>query len=189
MFPPVAVHAQTIGDTEDKLLAGDGVADDLYGWSVDIDGTTAIVGARFDDDGGTSSGSAYLYDTTTGAELIKLAAGDPTSGKEFGFSVGLDGTTAVVGARGDDDNGTSSGAAYLFDTSTGTELFKLTASDAASNDFFGESVDVSGTTAIVGSRLSDESSGGVTASGSAYIFDTTTGNELFKLTANDAASG
>ena len=44
-----------------KLLASDGSASDNSGCSVSISGNTAIVGAIYDDDKGSSSGSAYLY--------------------------------------------------------------------------------------------------------------------------------
>jgi hypothetical protein len=55
----------------------------------------------------------------------------------LGHSVGISGTTAIVGANGDDDNGSISGSAYLFDTTTGTQSAKLTASDGAAGDQLG----------------------------------------------------
>jgi hypothetical protein len=166
-----------------KLTASDGEAGDRFGQSAAISGTTAIVGARFDDDKGTDSGSAYLFDTTTGNQILKLTAGDGAADDRFGESVAVSGTTAIIAARFDDDNGSNSGSAYLFDTTTGTQTAKLTASDGAAGDFFGRSVAVSGTTAIVGAELDDDNG---TDSGSAYLFDTTTGNQIFKLTASDA---
>ena len=48
----------------------------------------------------------------------KLTAFDGAAGDQFGFSVALDGSTALIGALGDDDNGSNSGSAYIFqDTS------------------------------------------------------------------------
>jgi len=55
-----------------KLTADDGAADDQFGWSVSISGDTMVVGARYDDDKGSKSGSAYVFTRTT--------AGDLTSG-------------------------------------------------------------------------------------------------------------
>ena len=63
-----------------------------------------------------------------------------------------------------------------------TETHKLTASDGARSDHFSNSVAISGNTAIVGSRLEVES--GI-LSGSAYLYDVTTGNQLAKLTSSD----
>jgi hypothetical protein len=80
-------------------------------------------------------------------ETIKLLASDGAAYDYFGFSVAVSGTTALVGAYFDDDNGSSSGSAYLFDTTTGTQLAKLLPSDGAADDYFGYSVSVSGTTA------------------------------------------
>ncbi|MCZ6612369.1 MAG: FG-GAP repeat protein [Planctomycetota bacterium] len=51
-----------LGDQLFKLLADDGAAGDVFGHSVAISGATAIVGAQDDDDNGTQSGSAYLFD-------------------------------------------------------------------------------------------------------------------------------
>ena len=63
------------GDQLAKLLPDDGAAEDRFGHSVAISGTTAIVGAPGDDDDGTRSGSAYLFDTTTGRQIAKLLGG------------------------------------------------------------------------------------------------------------------
>lgn len=169
-----------------QLTAADAAGRDQFGISVAVYGTTAIIGAPEDDDAGGDSGSAYLFDMTTGQQLIKLTASDAAANDQFGVSVGISGTIAIVGAWSDDDAGSAAGSAYLFDTITGQQLFKLTASDAASGDRFGNSVAVSGNTAIVGARFNDD---GGSASGSAYLFDTTTGQQLFKLTAADAAPG
>lgn len=175
--------AQTL--TKDfKFIASDAAEFDQFGSSIAISGNTAIVGTPFDDDAGDGSGSAYLFDTTAGLELFKLTATDAAAGDEFGNSVAISGGIAIVGADEDDDAGDGSGSAYLFDTTTGLQLFKLTANDAAANDAFGHSVAIFGTTAIVGTPFDDDTG---SISGSAYIFDTTTGLQLFKLTASDAA--
>ncbi len=167
--------------TEDlKLTATDAAESDEFGISVAISGTTGIVGSAGDDDGGSSSGSAYIFDTTTGQQLFKLTASDAAFGDLFGSSVATSGTTVIIGARLDDDAGQQSGSAYVFDTTTGLQFFKLTASDAAAGDEFGRSVGVSGTTAIIGARGDDG------FAGSAYVFDTTAGQPLFKLTPDDA---
>ena len=104
----------------------------------------------------------------------KLLASDGASGDLFGSSVSIssDGLTAIVGAWGDDDNGSSSGSAYIFKYANGswTETTKLLASDGASGDNFGNSVSISsdGLTIIVGA-YSDVENG--SRSGSAYIYN------------------
>ena len=167
-----------------KVLSSDIVFNDFFGFSVAASGTTAIIGAPGDDDAGSESGSAYLFNTTTGQQLFKLTAADAAADDRFGESVSISGSTAIVGVERDDDAGANTGSAYLFDTTTGQQLFKLAGTDTAEGDQFGTSVAISGTTAIVGAPF-DADTGA--QSGSAYIFDTTTGQQLFKLTANDAA--
>ena len=107
-------HATTVSPIETKVTASDAALGDYFGLSVALSGTTAIVGAYGDDDAGDSSGSAYLFDTTTGNQIAKLTAADAAQYDYFGISVALSGTTAIVGAYGDDDAGSTSGSAYLY---------------------------------------------------------------------------
>ena len=176
----------TTGRQIAKLLADDGAADDNFGFSVAISGATAIVGAPFDDDNGNASGSAYLFDTTTGKQIFKLLPNDGAAFDRFGYTVAISGATAIVGAPLDNDNGNNSGSAYLFDTTTGRQLFKLLPDDGALGDIFGVSVAISGATAIVGAPLDNDNGNN---SGSAYLFDTTTGRQIAKLLPNDGAAG
>ena len=171
-----------LGDELFKLTASDAATDDQFGWAVGVSGNTAIVGAEGDDDAGDRSGSAYLFDVTTGQELRKLTASDAAADAIFGRSVAISGNVAIVGAQRHDN---TAGAAYLFDVTTGQELFKLTASDAAFDRHFGSSVGISGNTAIVGAFGDDHAGVG---SGSAYLFDIATGQQLAKLTASDASA-
>lgn len=143
------IHAITYDEIH-KLTASDAAADDFFGGSVAVSGTAAVIGADGNSDAGLISGSAYVFDVTTGAELFKLTASDAAMADGFASSVAVSGATAVIGASGNDDGGSSSGSAYVFDVTTGNELFKLTASDAAAGDVFGRSVAVSGTTAVIG---------------------------------------
>ena len=157
---------------EAKLLPTDGAALDQFGWSVSLYGDYAVVGAKWHDDNGPSTGSAYVFKRTgtSWAEEAKLLASDAALIDEFGFSVSLYGDYAVVGAWNDDDNGDASGSAYLFKR-TGTswaEEAKLLASDGAVLDQFGISVSIYGDYAIVGAEFHDDNG---TDAGSAYLFN------------------
>ncbi|MCX7427752.1 MAG: Ig-like domain-containing protein [Planctomycetia bacterium] len=174
-----------------KLVASDGAAADYFGCSVSISGTRAIIGADLDDDGGTSSGSAYIFENTGDGwiQVAKLTADDDAADDYFGCSVSISGTRAIIGADLDDDGGTSSGSAYIFeDTGDGwIQVAKLTADDGAAADHFGHSVSISGNTAVVGAHGDDDDGDD---SGSAYVFeDTGSGwTQVAKLTASDGTA-
>ncbi len=156
---------------EQKLLASDGATEDYFGLPVGVSGDTAVIGAHYDDDNGSNSGSAYIF-RFNGANWVqetKLLASDGAASDYFGRSVSVSGNTAVIGAYGDDDNGDLSGSAYIFrfNGSSWGEETKLLASDGATEDYFGLSVGISGDTAVIGAGLDDDNG---TKSGSAYIF-------------------
>ena len=98
-----------------KLLPNDGAAGDFFGSGVAISGLTAVVGAGWDEDNGTNSGSAYFFDTATGQQLTKILPSDGEALDLFGKSLGISGATVITGAHLDDDNGDDSGSAYVFD--------------------------------------------------------------------------
>ncbi len=54
--PPAAAQCEL-----DMVLASDGAAFDDFGISVSISSDVAVVGARYDDDNGGNSGSAYVF--------------------------------------------------------------------------------------------------------------------------------
>jgi hypothetical protein len=149
------------------LTALDGTGIDQFGYSVSISGDYAIIGAW----GGLGPGSAYIFkrEGEVWSEEVKLVASDGAANDFFGVSVSISGDYALVGAYGDDDNGLSSGSAYIFkrDGTTWSQQAKLTASDGADNDWFGESVSISGDYALVGAYWDDDWG---SDSGSAYVF-------------------
>lgn len=169
-----------------KLLADDGAAGDQFGSSVAIQNGIVAVGAWGDDDNGSDAGSVYLFNPQNGLQLAKLIAGDGASGDHFGQSVALDNDYVAVASRLDDDNGSGSGSAYLFDATTGEQLFKLLPSDGAANDLFGVVIAVEGGVVAVGAAGDDDNGSN---SGSAYIFEASTGNQIFKLLPDDGSSG
>ena len=169
-----------------KLTASDGAAFDLFGEAVAISGNYALIGAPEDNDNGASSGSVYVFDLTTYQQVHKLTASDGAEGDRFGCAVALDGTMALVGSSSDDDGGTNSGSAYVFDITTGQELEKLTASDGAAGDFFGVAVALEDGVALIGAHFDDDAGAD---SGSAYTFDVATGLQTAKLQGSDVGPG
>ena len=179
--------------SQTKLTAGDAAANDAFGASVSISGTRAVVGAPKDDDGGSDSGAAYVFERSSDGtwSQTKLTAGDAAANDRFGASVSVSGTRAVVGAPRDDDGGSDSGTAYVFERSsdgTWSEVSKLLADDGAAGDAFGRSVAVSGERIIVGAETDGDNGA---ASGSAYVFERNsdgTWSQTAKLLAEDGAA-
>ena len=178
-----------------KVLASDAAVGDEFGFSVSISGDTAVVGAPFNDDDGSDSGSAYIFqqdpvDPDNWDEIVKLTVEFPFAGDLFGFSVSISGDFAIVGAKGDDDDGSNSGSAYIFyrhegGTDIWGQVAKITASDAAAGDAFGTSVSISGGLAVIGAT------GVGSAVGAAYIFRRDGAgiwNEVATLSASDGAA-
>jgi hypothetical protein len=191
------VFARTSGSwtQQKKLTASDGVVGNGFGFRVGLDGDTAVVGAVTDNGG---QGSAYVFTRTGGdwTEQKKLTASDGVAADAFGFWVGLDGDTIVVGDPSDDGQG----SAYVFTRTGGewTEQERLTASDGAgraanppNGDFFGRSVAVSGDTVVVGAQSDDVGPNNTDSQGSAYVFKRTDGiwSEKAHLTAADGTEG
>jgi nucleoside-specific outer membrane channel protein Tsx len=143
-----------------ELKGSDTSASDQFGQSVAISGTTAIVGA-FDHGGG---GRAYVFTKTASGwkQLAELSDSDTVYNDEFGISVAISGTTAVVGAFNE-----GAGRAYVFKkTAKGwKQVAELNGSDTVAGDQFGVSVTVSGTTAVVGAPMHAKQAG------RAYVFE------------------
>ncbi|MBI5479638.1 MAG: FG-GAP repeat protein [Deltaproteobacteria bacterium] len=143
----VFVRSGGVWSQQARLLASDGVRGDLFGLSASVSGDTAAVGAW----GKSPGGAAYVFvrNGTAWSQQAELLASDVAFNDCFGGSVSVSGDTAVVGAS-NKDSGT--GAAYVF-VRSGTTWFeqaKLLASDGAAWHYFGDSVSVSGDTAVVG---------------------------------------
>ncbi|MEZ5454614.1 MAG: FG-GAP repeat protein [Lysobacteraceae bacterium] len=173
-----------------KLVAGDGAITDRFGFSVTLDGDTALVGAYPDDVGAIGSAYVFTHSGTTWTQQAKLVAGDGAEGDAFGYSVALNRDTALVGAYGDDVGANSDQARPTFTRSGAawTQQAKLVAGDGAEGDEFGTSVALDGDTTLVGATYDDVSSSN---QGSAYVF-TRSGKawiQQTKLTAGDAAAG
>jgi uncharacterized protein (TIGR03437 family) len=141
------------------LIAADGAANDYFGRSVSVDGTTAVVGA-------VGNGAAYVYLLTNGSWNLQ----QELTPSGTGLSVSVSGDTAVLSG-----GNAGGGAAYVFERSGGvwTEQQTLAASDEANGDGFGSAVSVSGGTAVIGASnksFPHGAAGEYTSQGAAYVF-------------------
>jgi hypothetical protein len=162
--------------------------DDNFGYSVSISGNYAIVGAPFDDEDGlgihslVDAGSAYIFHNNAGtwSQIRKISATTRSAYDNFGTSVFISGSFAIVGAPNANTNAIeegyleNAGAAYIFQMDQGGagnwgQVKKLTALNRKAQDQFGSSVATTENDAVVGAPGTD----GATPFnnyGSAYTF-------------------
>ncbi|MBK9264342.1 MAG: FG-GAP repeat protein [Polyangiaceae bacterium] len=180
----------TLWSQQKKLISPNGAAGDAFGWAVDIEHNSAIVGAPHADSMGADSGAAYSFVRTgiawnPNAILLPqgLAADD-----RFGSSVAMSGNSTVIGALLDDTTNANTGAAYVFtrNGSSWSQDIELVASDAVIGDAYGFAVAISGDTTVVSAYLDDDLG---TSSGSAYVYvlKNDTGDDC--VSAAECASG
>lgn len=149
------------------LRPNDPFSTDLFGFSVDLRGDRALVGAYLEDPGFNGAGSAYMFERGANgvwSQIQKLNASDPSNFDNFGWSVALDDNAAIIGARGDAAPGAGSGSAYVFERSTsGTwvQTLKWVPSGAGgtTDDRFGTSADIHGGRIVVGAPNDDDLAG------------------------------
>lgn len=161
-----------------------------FGADVALDGSVALVSALRAplSPAAPWPDSVYVYDTTTGDLLMELVSSDWESGDDFGCSIAIEGSIALVGAQGDDDLGSSSGAVYVIDLATGVELHKLVADDGELGDKLGAVVALDGSFAAVAAP-GVGGAWGAGGLGAVYVFDIVTGTQLVKLRASDGVAG
>lgn len=146
---------------QQKISASDATGYDRFGFSVSISGNTAIVGAWGKE---SQKGAAYIFhfNGTNWVEQQKLIGSDVAVGDQFGISVSIYGSYAVIGANAVDNY---TGAAYIFhfDNNSGNwvQLQKLTAGnrEGEEGDNFGYSVAINGLNIIVGASSKNSQKG------------------------------
>lgn len=149
----------------------------MFGNSVAVEGSLAVVGAGWEDGGGTDRGAAYVFSRDEGGadvwgQIKQLVASDGSDGDFFGYSLSLNGANVVIGASWAEGGGAERGQAYIFSKDEGGvgnwgEVQRLRASDGANGDRFGWSTAISGSYILVGAAGED---GAGTDRGAAYLF-------------------
>ncbi|MBN2778606.1 MAG: T9SS type A sorting domain-containing protein [Bacteroidales bacterium] len=147
-----------------KLFPSDGDNSDLFGVSVAVNNDIAYVGASGWDGDFSSEGAIYVFQKTSTTwedfeEIAMLNLSDPSNIDQLGKSISVYDDILVAGVSYDDENGTNSGAAYIFEKpvsgwANATETAKLTATDCSEFNYFGNSVSVYGNTVVVGTSAS-----------------------------------
>jgi sugar lactone lactonase YvrE len=162
------VFVLSAGETQQQeLTASDGAADDFFGTSVALSGNTAVIGAYRKN---SAQGAAYVFVLSGGVwtQQQELTDSDGAADDEFGASVAVSGNTALIGETGGgiplSPGFPGPGAVYVFVLSEGvwSQQQELTASDGFGH--FGNSVAVSGSTAVIG-----ENDNGTNSAASVFV--------------------
>ena len=176
VYVPPPRFAPTISNT--AVLRVDDETSELFGIAVDISGTLVVVGAEgIQSSNEPDPGAAHLFDAASAEPPLNWTGKTDGLNDEFGRAVATSGGMAIVGARGDDEAGENAGSAFLFNTMANRFAHKLSADLSLEESLFGAAVGIDGDRAIVGAPGE--------RGGAAYIFDTTNGQQLFRLVPDD----
>lgn len=153
-------------------------SNDGFGEAVALSGNLLAVGAPQDDLDGSNTGTAYLYNASTGTRLFTLRNPSPnlSTFEFFGCSVAIAGNIVFVGAYLDNTDAGSGGSVYRFNATTGALIDRLGSPSPAGGDYFGHSLAVSGDTLVVGAPL-DEVTTPLNV-GAAHLYTASTGAYL-----------
>ena len=211
--PPPTPHSLA---QQAYIKASNTEINDRFGRSLELAGDTLVVGAPNESSAATGvngdegdnlavgSGAVYVFVRGTGGWIQQayVKASNTGDSDNFGFSVAVDGNTLVVGApfedssakgvngNGGDNGATDSGAVYVFTRTNGiwTQQAYIKASNAEAHDSFGNTVDVSGDTLVVGAPTLNKS---LNNSGAVYVYVRSNGvwEEQAVLQASNAEAG
>lgn len=195
--PPAPARTLTTEWTEQRVLDPQGAGYDKFGRAVALSGSTALVSASEAAVGGNDTqGKVLVYDQAADGSWSQgqtLVASDGASYNEFGWSVAVAGSTAVIGAiNARIGTNNSQGAAYVFSRGSDgswSETQKLFASDGFSVDWFGNAVAIEDGTIVVaayGAHYNDQA-----MRGSVYVFTQVGGvwTQTQQLVADDGSVG
>ena len=162
-----------------KITAPNAASYDYFGWDVGMnsDGSYVVI-SRYSENSNTGSAYVFTRSGSTWTQQAKLTASDGATGDRFAINMAIsrNGSYIIVGANGENDNGTNAGAAYVFKRSgsTWTQQRKIISSDIQASDFFGTEVSISseGEYIIIGAYAEDGGAGDPKSNaGAAYIYE------------------
>ena len=183
-----------VDHSSDSLLAGDSATFTVTYIPITIINQSAIVHIASNDPFTPDytlevSGTGQFLDSWS--DIIKSVASDREQNDLYGFALDIDGDYAVIGSPFDDgdnagmDSLQSAGSVYVFYRNQGGkdnwgQVKKITASDRAYADQFGNSVSISGDYVVVGANHEDEDeddNNTLSKAGSAYVFHRNQGGD------------
>jgi hypothetical protein len=141
---------------------------EYFGYAVAVTGTRVMVGDYYDSTGNTQDGSVFVFDFSAGSPAtpaVTLRHLGASTGDNFGTSVAVSGTLAVIGSPWDDTAGINAGSAFIYNLGSSTPTVPVHALSNPNNavaNGFGGAVAISGMKVVVGAGGNN---------GRAYVYD------------------
>ncbi|MEL6430719.1 MAG: PQQ-binding-like beta-propeller repeat protein [Planctomycetota bacterium] len=158
-----------------------GSRDLVFGRSVALDGTLALVGApAFQTGPWAQEGRCYLFDASTGALVRRIDPAFPGGDFYFGLEVELSTPYAIVSSIA--PGVSTPGQVVVIDTATGGEVHRLSDPAPSFDDGFGSNVEAEGTRMVIGATRR-------TDIGRAYVYDLPSGALEATIQQPDPSSG
>lgn len=157
--------------SEQKLTPSQLSNNSQFGETVAIQDNQIVVGATWDN---SDQGAALVFEKGSNGswtQIQKLTASDGNETDGFGGSIAIDGSFMLIGAH-TKEPGFATGAVYAFEKQedgSWMEVAKITASDAAPETFFGESLTLDGNRAVIGASGQGPNNAGM--NGAVYVFE------------------
>jgi FG-GAP repeat len=151
-----------------KITDATGAAGDHFGSAVSISGNKAIVGSSLDNvgaNGDQGSASFYQFNGTNWVLMQKVTDVTGATSDQFGLTVSISGTKAVIGAPYDDEGANVDNGSAIFYQFNGTSWIltqKISNGLGASGEIFGFSVAIDDNYAVVGKPGESSSEGAAT---------------------------
>ena len=179
----IYIYKTVLGDWSDTTLAytienpnATGTVNDQFGTVVLIDGNYIVATAVKEDVGGTDAGSAYVISAVNGSVLYTI--NNPNSygsgdNDRFGEFASMSGNYAIISTVYEDTAAGQTGAAYIFNVTTGNLVKTLNSPNNSDSDTFGISSSIKGNYCVVGARGVNWASD---RAGKAYVYKTESGD-------------
>lgn len=161
--------------TPQVIVPADAMPGDEWGMSVSVCGRLLLGGAPRH---AMEKGAGYLFDLSTGAQLRKFTgSGDDNLGRRAVIAGGR----AVLSAPGADLPVMDAGVVRVYDLASGIFAWNLAAPDGYAGCTHGFSIAATTDHVLVGAPLKTEPNSGVSATGSAYLYDVRSGQLLKQI--------
>jgi hypothetical protein len=184
----VLVYNTSTGNVVNVFTNTTATNGDLFGFSLAMNENYLIAGAPNNDVGATNAGAAYIYSLSSGTLLFAIPNPVPHANDQFGYSVAINDTYAIIGAPGNMNISSSSdnyGLAYVYSVATGNLVYTIQNRGIngfrTTKDRFGSAVALNNNYFFVSSPFEMGYEDNPYGAGAVYAFSTSTGASVYDI--------